>query len=127
MVLPYSNFGRTKALNACSLMAGECTFCLTLSLFVEVLVPSQDRKRSYKCVLEVPILHLSMILFYWVFELFRQCGIFAFVFFFHFIFMAITEDVGKKNEALQIDKKKRNKKTGRCGYIEIKIKLYLLL
>ena len=26
MVLQYSNFGRTKALNACSLMAGECTF-----------------------------------------------------------------------------------------------------
>ena len=63
MVLQYSNFGRTKALNACSLMAGECAFCLTLSLFVEVLVhvPNQDRKRSYKCVLEVPILHLSMI------------------------------------------------------------------
>ena len=41
--------------------------------------------------------------------------------------MAITEDVGKKNEALQIDKKKTKQKTGRCGYIEIKIKLYLLL
>jgi hypothetical protein len=47
--------------------------------------------------------------FYWVFELFRQCGIFVFVFFFHFIFMAITEDVGKKNEALQIDKKNETK------------------
>jgi hypothetical protein len=43
--------------------------------------------------------------------------------------LAITEDVGKKNEALQIEKKQKNKKTktGRCGYIEIKIKLYLLL
>ena len=40
--------------------------------------------------------------------------------------MAITEDVRKKNESLQKHKKK-HKKTGRCGYIEIKIKLYLLL
>ena len=30
MVLQYSNFGRTKALNACSLMAGECTFTFLL-------------------------------------------------------------------------------------------------
>ena len=37
--------------------------CLTLPLFVEVLVPSQDRTRSSKCVLEVPILHLSISTF----------------------------------------------------------------
>ena len=41
--------------------------------------------------------------------------------------MAITEDVGKKNEALQIDKNKTNKKQKKTGYIEIRIKLYLLL
>jgi hypothetical protein len=110
-------------------MAGDCTFCLTLSLFVEVLVPSQDRKRSYKCVLEVPILHLSMIFFIGFFNC-SDSVVFLFLsflsFFFHFIFMAITEDVRKKNESLQKHKKK-HKKTGRCGYIEIKIKLYLLL
>ena len=85
MVIRYSNFGRTKALNACSLMAGECTFCLTLSLFVEVLVPSQDRKRSYKCVRGTDFAFFNDS-FYWVFELLRQCGIFVFVFFFSFYF-----------------------------------------
>jgi hypothetical protein len=35
--------------------------------------------------------------------------------------MAITEDVGKKNEALQIDKKKRNKK--QAAMVTLKLKL----
>ena len=53
-----------------------------------------------------------------------------FCFVFHFISMIITKEGRKKNEALQIDKKQKTnkqRKTGRSGYIEIEIKLYLLL
>ena len=35
--------------------------------------------------------------------------------------MVITEDVGKKNEVLQIDKKKRNKK--QAAMVTLKLKL----
>jgi hypothetical protein len=79
-------------------MAGECTFCLTLSLFVEVLVPSQDRKRSYKCVLEVPILHLSMIFFIGCFNCSDSVV---------FLFLSFLLKIKRKKK----DKKDKNKNT----------------
>jgi len=51
---------------------------LTLPLFIEVPVPSQESERSCICVLGVSILPLSTIL---ILELFRQCGILCFSFF----------------------------------------------
>jgi hypothetical protein len=42
MVLQYSNFGRTKALNACSLMAGECTFKFDDSIIYKQIKNKED-------------------------------------------------------------------------------------
>jgi len=43
---------------------------------IEMPVPSQESERSYICVIGVTILPLSIV-FYWIFELFRQYGTFS--------------------------------------------------
>jgi len=53
---------------------------LTLPLFIKVYVPSQESERSCICVLGALILPLLTI-FYWTFELFRQCVLFWFSFY----------------------------------------------
>ena len=67
---------------------------LTMPLFTEVPVPSQENEWYCICVLGVSILPLSMI-FIFDLELFRQqCGIFLYFIFIIFTFLIFTEEIG---------------------------------
>jgi len=74
--------------------------------YIELPVPSQESEQSSICVLRVSILPLSMIflldfwtvptvwyfLFFYIFELFQQCGIFncfSFYYWKYFIFFSL--------------------------------------